>query len=171
MSKNKIHAALKSLNLILMEKEIKGEILIFGGAAMILAFDARPATKDVDAIFKPKTAMIDAIKRIAEELHLPEDWLNDAVKGFTSSRGDTRLLFGLPNLAIYVPTTEYLLAMKALSARVDSADKDDFIFLVEKLGLKSVASVFCIVEKYYPKNRIKPATQFFIEEIMDNVNR
>lgn len=28
--------------------------------------------------------------------------------------------------------------------------------------------VFGIIEKYYPRNRIRPVTQFFIEELFEN---
>jgi len=42
------------------------------------------------------------------------------------------------------------------------------IFLIQRLNIQSSDEVFSIIEKYYRKNRIKPATQFFIEEIFEN---
>lgn len=136
---------------------------------MCLAFDARPATKDVDAIFKPASEIRQAAFQVAKSLDLPDDWLNDAVKGFLVPHDQT-LLLEMPSLRVYIPSSEYLLAMKALSARLDTTDKPDIIFLIKKLGLNSPEDVMNIVEKYYPRNNIKPATQFFIEEIFDDIN-
>jgi len=57
--------------------------------------------------------------------------------------------------------------MKTLAARVDATDGQDVQFLIELLGLKSAQEVFAILEKYYPRQRLKPATQFFIEELLE----
>lgn len=56
--------------------------------------------------------------------------------------------------------------MKALAARVEATDKDDVIFLIKTLNIKSAEEVLSIVEKYYSAKLIKPATRFFIEEIL-----
>ena len=61
-----------------------GEIGIVGGAAMVLAYDARVATKDVDAIFKPTESIRKIVRDIGRENGLSSDWLNDALKGFLS---------------------------------------------------------------------------------------
>lgn len=37
----------------LARRGVVGELHVFGGAAMVLAFDARAATRDVDALFEP----------------------------------------------------------------------------------------------------------------------
>ena len=57
--------------------------------------------------------------------------------------------------------------MKAFAARLDGMDRKDINFLIKELGITSSKEVFNIVEKYYPHNRNKPATQFFIEEIFN----
>jgi hypothetical protein len=60
LSKEQILAALARLNDLLHEKGVMGEICIFGGAAMVLAFDARESTRDVDGIFVPKTEVMES---------------------------------------------------------------------------------------------------------------
>ena len=45
LSKDNILKYLEILNNKLKERNIKGEILIFGGSAMVLLFNSRPSTK------------------------------------------------------------------------------------------------------------------------------
>ena len=48
-----------------------------------------------------------------------------------------------------------------------SYDREDVRTLINVLGLTTPEEVFSIIEKYYPKNQIKPSTQYFIEEIFE----
>ena len=144
--------------------DVKGEICLSGGAVMCLVFDALPATKDVDAVFRPAQEIRRAAESVAEARGLRKNWLNDAVKGFVVPH-QQRVLFDFPNLKVYVPEPDYMLAMKTLAARVDETDRGDVELLINLLGLKTPDEVFAILEKYYPRQQVKPATQFFIEEI------
>lgn len=65
VTKDEINQYLKELNDELHSMEIKGEVCLYGGAVMSLAYDARPDTKDVDAIFKPAEKVREAAARIA----------------------------------------------------------------------------------------------------------
>lgn len=165
MTAEQITQYLTELNDDLRLMEVKGEVSLFGGAVMCLVYDARPATKDVDAIFKPTAEIRKAIVRIAERHSLNENWLNDAVKGYWVDHKE-HVLFDLPNLTVFVPEPDYLLAMKSIAARGDTSyDREDVVTLIKVLGLTKPEEVFSIIEKYYPKNQIKPSTQYFIEEI------
>jgi hypothetical protein len=155
---------LVELNEELRAMDVKGEICLYGGAVMCLVFDARPATKDVDAVFRPAQQVRQAAQRVAQAHNLRGDWLNGAVKDFVVPHPQ-RVLFDFPHLKVYVPEPDYLLAMKVLAARVDETDRSDAELLIKSLGLKTPDEVFAIVEKYYPRQQIKPATQFFIEEM------
>lgn len=164
LEKKHIESYLRALNDELCSMNLKGEVCLYGGAVMCLVYDARPSTKDVDAVFKPTQAIRDAVRRVALANDLNEDWLNDAVKGFVVQH-PRRILMDLHCLKVYVPEPDYLLAMKALSARVDATDRTDVVVLIKRLGIKSAEEVFVILEKYYPQNLVKPATRFFIEEL------
>ena len=164
MTKEEIKQHLGELNEELRSMDVKGEICLYGGAVMALAYDARPDTKDVDAIFEPPQKIRDAAARVARAHDLKPDWLNDAVKGFLVPH-KRRMLLDLSNLRVFVPEPDYLLAMKAISARHDTMDAADLRLLVDLLQIKSVEDVLRIVEEYYPREQIKPATQFFIEEL------
>jgi len=80
MDKSQIQICLVRLNDELQLLGVKGEICLYGGAVMCLVYDARPSTKDIDAVFKPAQQMREAIKRVADAFELREDWLNDAVR-------------------------------------------------------------------------------------------
>jgi hypothetical protein len=166
MTAEEITKYLGELNDELCSADIKGEITVYGGAVMCLVYDARPATKDVDAIFKPASEIRVLVQRIADRNGLPPDWLNDGLKGYVVSL-PRRILFDLSNLKVFVPEPDYMLAMKAMSARADTYDQKDVRILIGVLGLKAPADVFAILEKYYPQQQIKPATQYFIEELFE----
>ena len=166
MTTQEIEQYLSELNDELDALGVKGEICLYGGAVMCLVYQARPNTKDVDAVFQPASQMRLAAERIAQAHGLREDWLNDAVKGFVVEHPQ-RILFDFPALKVYVPEPDYLLAMKTLAARVDTSDKADIVFLIELLKLPTADAVLEVLEKYYPRMRIKPATQFFVEELFE----
>lgn len=168
MTSEEIEKYLSEINDELAAKNVIGEICIYGGAAMCLAFKARPATKDVDAIFEPVKIVRGAIYKIAEKYNLNQDWLNLAVKIFVVEH-EKEILFDFPNLKVFIPTADYLLAMKVLAMRAESFDAADVEFLIQRLGLKTIEDVLKIVADYYPKKEIKPETAFQLEEIFENL--
>lgn len=168
LSKEQILKYLGILSDEIGKENLKGEILVFGGAAMVLAFNARPSTKDVDAIFQPKKRIYELSKKIAREYDLPEGWLNDSVKGFIANDS-----FGhkYDHLSVYMPEPEYLLAMKSISMRigVESSDISDIKFLINYLRLRQLEDILDIVKKYYPKNQIPQKTYYALEEIFQSI--
>lgn len=160
-----IEQALVDLNAELKAQSTKGEVCLYGGAVMCLVYQARPATRDVDAIFEPTQKIREAARRVAERRGLEAAWLNDAVKGFVVDH-PRKVLYDLSNLKVYVPDPEYLLAMKCLAARVDATDREDVRFLLKRLGIREPERVFAIISAYYPHEQVKPATRFFVEELL-----
>lgn len=165
MTADEIEKYLNELNDELCRADVKGEVCLYGGAVMCLAFKARPATKDVDAIFEPVREIRRASMKIAEKHHLDIDWLNLAVKMFVVEH-EKQILFNLPCLKVFVPEKDYLLAMKVLAARSDSRDLEDIEFLLGALKLDDVEQVTEIVRNYYPQKIVKPETIFLLEELL-----
>lgn len=168
MTSEEIEKYLSEINDELVAKDVIGEICIYGGAAMCLAFKARPATKDVDAIFEPVRVIRGAINKIAEKYNLNEGWLNFAVKIFVVEH-EKKILLDLSNLKVFVPTADYLLSMKVLAMRAESFDADDVVFLIKHLNLKSLDEVLKMVSNFYPNKVIKNETIFQLEEIFENL--
>ncbi len=144
---------------------------------MVLVFDARDSTRDVDAVFRPKTEIMNAARAVAAELQLPIDWLNDGVKGFLSHNEDVTEAFipgleGLSHLRILSPVPEYLLAMKCIAARSDdsSEDRADTAFLIRSLGLTSEDDVFSIVGRYYPLERLHVRSRYFVRDVFEEIS-
>src|SRR5580658_5789166 len=88
LTREQILSALQAVSDALDKLGLMGEICLFGGTAMILAFTARLTTKGVDALFQPAKIIRELAKEIAEAHWLPVGWLNDAVKGFVSERNE-----------------------------------------------------------------------------------
>lgn len=97
-----------------------------------------------------------------------DGWLNFAVKIFVVEH-KKNVLLDLSNLKVYVPTADYLLAMKVLALRAESFDANDVEFLIKHLNLKKIEDVLRIVENYYPKKEIKIETKFQLEEIFETL--
>ncbi len=174
LSAERILDALEKLSAELGRQGVMGEACLFGGTVMVLAFTARLTTKDVDALFQPAAAVREAARRIADEAHLPADWLNDGVKGFVSARHETTLrnLPQFPNLRLTMPVPEYLLAMKCMAARLggitgEQSDVADIVFLIRRLQLCSAPEVLDLVALYYPAHRIPVKTQYLVEGLFE----
>ncbi len=166
MTAEEITKYLTELNDELRAKDVKGEISLFGGAVMVLAFKARPATRDVDAIFEPIKEIRDASHRIAERHGLRLDWLNLAVKLFVVEH-PRQALFEFSNLIVTIPDANYLLAMKMLALRANTEDESDAIFLIKHLGLTSADDIVSRIKGFYPGKEIKPATLLWLDEYFE----
>ena len=84
MNKQDIEKYLRMLGQELLQRQVTGEILLAGGAVMLLRVQNREVTKDIDAYFPPEQAEVirDAAKPVAEREGLVDSWINDAVEGF-----------------------------------------------------------------------------------------
>lgn len=111
-------------------------LAISGGAALVLLYGARDSTKDVDAVFLspgPTEKVREAAAGVASALQLPQDWLNDAAKGYVHGLALGATVFESPNLIVRTLAVQQLLAMK-VSAWRDDVDIDDARLLLTKLA-------------------------------------
>jgi hypothetical protein len=168
LNKNEIIKYLEILGARLAAENLHGEIILTGGAAMCLVHSARDMTKDVDALYEPKSDINRLVEAIAEEYHLPKDWLNDGVKGFVSENITIQEFKHFENLKISTVTSDYLLAMKLMSSRVEGQDYNDIKFLFRKLEIKEFDEAKQIIEKFFPLSRILPKTQYVIEQCLED---
>ncbi len=144
------------------------EIAVYGGSALMMLYDWRAATKDVDGVFEQDRLIVRRlIVTVAEQHGWPLDWLNDSVKGFLSARDQEdgmKLLSGEfpsadePGLRIFVPRPEYLFAMKCRAMRLgavdENADVDDIRRLATELGLQNAGDAITLVGSFYPRAQL-----------------
>lgn len=167
MDREEIVDALTALANELEGRGVSAEMYVVGGAAIALAFDERRATRDIDAVFEPKTIVYDAAAAVADRLGLPGGWLNDAVKGFLAGNDPAAApVLDLPGLRCLVASPETLLALKVLAHRVGE-DEDDLRLLAAELGLTGAEDVLAVAERTYG-DRLDPAARFFVEQIFDS---
>jgi hypothetical protein len=118
----------------------RDEIVVAGGAAIVVLYGTREATRDVDAVAVGSTdpaALWQAAQRVAAALELPENWLNDGAKGYLNGVLPGRVLLDRPALLIRALAPQQLLAMK-LSAWRDDVDVGDArVLLVPGRELKA----------------------------------
>lgn len=110
-------------------------LVVVGGAAMVLRYNARLSTQDVDAFFvtppeRSETRMW--AERVAREIGLPIDWLNDGAKGFMQGVTYGPLLLEAPGIKVFQVGSEQLLAMK-LSAWRGELDEADAVVVLGEL--------------------------------------
>jgi hypothetical protein len=168
LTRQRIRELFESLNDRLAGDGVVGEVYLVGGAVMCLAFAARPSTADVDAVFAPPDVIRRHARAVGADAGISEDWLNDAVKGYLSERGEFAPWLELDHLKVYVPVPEYLLAMKCLAFRLgpEFHDEEDVRYLLRHLNIERPEDALAIVERYYPADRIPAKTRFALAELL-----
>jgi len=168
LTKTDIRRCLDLLNEELSAVEVRGEVYLVGGAVMCLALNARPATRDVDAFFRPSKAVREAAARVALKAGVPDGWLNDAVKAYLSPHGDFESYLELSHLSVFVAHPNYLLAMKCAALRLGEEfhDLDDVRYLLRYLNITTAARAFEIVGTYFDESQLHPKTRLALEELL-----
>jgi hypothetical protein len=150
----------------LARRRVVGELHVFDGAAMVLTFDERAATRDVDALFQPDGAVLEAAREVAHELGLPTSWLNNQASSYVSGRaGRGTPVYDHPNLRVLTTPAEHLLAMKARAARA-ARDADDLRLLLRTLEVRTLEAAVRIVERFFPTEPLSERSRQLIEDLL-----
>jgi hypothetical protein len=166
LSRESLRQAFMLLAVKLAEKNVVGEIHVFGGAAMVLAFDSRAATRDVDAVFEPDRHVLDAAHEVSKELGLPQSWLNNQASAYVSGRaGRGTPVFDHPYLRVMTTPPEHLLAMKVRAARA-TRDAEDVTVLIRHLGLNTLSDVEEVVARFFPDEPLPLRSRMLVEDIL-----
>jgi hypothetical protein len=118
------------------------QMIVIGGAAIALGFNARRTTHDVDALIAPADLdrVMEAAAVVARRRGLPGDWLNERAKqaGFLcASLQLGEALLQLPGLIVIAPTVEQLAALKlpAIRGQTDLDDARLLLSILRERGL------------------------------------
>ncbi|MDP9119817.1 MAG: DUF6036 family nucleotidyltransferase [Acidobacteriota bacterium] len=130
------------------------DLVVAGGAALVLLFNAREATRDVDAFPLGSTdpaTLRNAAQRVASALSLPDDWLNDAAKGYLHGLLPGQVLLDRTALLVRALAPQQLLAMKLCAWRDDVDIADARLLLHEILGTRT--EVWNLIEPFLVPGR------------------
>lgn len=159
----------------LKENKLKLTLNIYGGTVMMACFDVRPATKDIDALFKTSSLIDTILVEIAEVYGLDEDWINQDIREPLSHLKEEQLkeVYQFENLKVFAPTAEQMLAMKVLSARPEPyQDFADAEYLIEYLAIETLKEVLDLFDKYvgrrYLGNRQKVILNYVGKDLDKN---
>ena len=157
--------ALTAVGAKLGAKGIVGDVYLVGGAAMVLAYQARVMTREIDAVFAPSDAIYRAAKEVQEDLGLPIGWLNDAAKAYVPGLDRKAIpVMTVPGLRVSAASPEFMLGMKLLAARSEQ-EREDIAYLANLLNLATSTEILELVERPYPPNLIPARTEFLVREM------
>ena len=139
----------------------RAEIVVVGGAAIVMLFGARESTKGVDAYFVTPEASVlrEAAEAVANRLELPDDWLNDGAKGYLVGVTTGEVLYQSESLTVRAASTGQLLAMK-LAAWRDAIDRDDAKLLLSRME-GSADEIWSVIKPFVPSYQLDKASYAF----------
>lgn len=149
----------------LRDRKVLGEIAVYGGSAIMLQFEWRASTIDVDARITDASThgkVQSAVWYAADRLGLGRSWLNEAVTQYLSREETPRDLipmgyypdYGNPGLRVVVATPRYLLAMKLMAVDRREQDLEDAANLAMEIGLETYDEMLALIGAFYPNTAI-----------------
>lgn len=145
---------------------LRADVYVFGGGAIVLGFDERGSTQDIDSAIRSTDDVRRTVVEVAEELGLPRWWLNERATPYLPPVDDPRPVPVLESshLRVVRASDEHLLAQKVQAAR----DKDlrDVEILVRHMGLRTEREVAEIVEQVYPGKGLTDRQQKFLGQCL-----
>jgi hypothetical protein len=162
MQANDIELYLTDLGQELQQQGIQTPIrvLVVGGALLLLAGINRPATSDIDIVFKDTddpartpwhTPFTTAVRQVANRQGLVPNWINevigDAIRDLTLPPDTLHQQYGV--LEVYFPSLEYMLALKLFSGRIK--DRLDITQLLARLNVTTRQQAQDILDRYIPQ--------------------
>jgi hypothetical protein len=132
-----VEEAFRLMGQYLLDRKALGEIVIYGGSAILLQFDWRKHSEDVDArIISARShgLVVEAMHYAARQLGLSSSWLSESVAMYARSgemESDRIFIGTYPSperygLRVMAAKPPYILAMKLRALERVTADDRDF---------------------------------------------
>lgn len=156
------------------------EIILIGGAAVLINYGFREMTYDMDAIIQASSSMKDAINHVGEHMGLPSGWLNT---DFMKTPSYTPKLIQYSKyyktfsnvLKIRTVSEEYLVVMKLMAGRQYKNDLSDVVGIIleqrnagKEISLDSIKRA--AGELYEGYENLPESSRNFIEAVYQNQN-
>lgn len=145
----------KELKKKIKNRALSYELIIVGGASILLNYSFRETTVDIDCLDVQDALMNEIISNVGEKYQLPNGWINtDFIK--TNSYTPKLIQYSsyyksYANGSLVVRTIkdEYLIAMKMMAARKYKHDYSDIFGIIKENPSLSFGKVMKAVENLY----------------------
>lgn len=165
MTGEQMREHLTEVGALLAARGLTGEIVLAGGAVMVMALGARGGSRDIDAVFtKEAEAIGQAAREVARARGLPVFWLNDNVRVFVAPDAPSVDFFEVPGLRVRMVRLDYLFYMKAWAG--DPIDQRDLRVIATALGLKDEHQAHEVVRGYSP-GELPRDVQILLESLFE----
>ncbi len=159
-------------------RAMPAELILIGGAAVLINYGFRDMTTDIDALIHAASGMKDAINRVGDRFSLPNNWLNadfTNTNSYSPKLSEFYVYYKTWSNVLTVRTiaAEYLIAMKLRSGRQYKSDLSDVIGILfdhEKRGTPiTLEQIRKAVDDLYGSwNALPEESQAFIENVMNS---
>ncbi len=133
-------------------KGTPAEIILVGGASVIINYGFRESSYDIDAIYTLSSVMKEAANAVGDANGLPNGWLNDDFKKTPSYTNKIiefsqyyKTFSGV--LTIRTVRSEYLVAMKLISGRQYKKDLSDIAGIVYEEQVAGYPLTYEMIDK------------------------
>ncbi len=165
MTSEQMRQYLTEVGARLAARGLTGEIVLAGGAVMVMALHTRGGSSDIDAVFSKETEAIrEAAREVANAHGLPAIWLNDHVRAFVAPDAPTVDFFEVRGLRVRMVRLDYLFYMKAWAG--DPIDQRDLRAIAKALGLRNEHQAYDIVRRYSP-GELPRDVQILLESLFE----
>lgn len=135
-------------------KAMPADVILIGGASILINYGFRGATTDVDALIYANSAMKDAINHVGDQYELPNGWLNaDFMKtsSYSPHLWEHAIHYRTYSnvLTIRTISAEYLIAMKLESGRRYKKDMSDILGILQEHAAKNSPITLEQIKKAY----------------------
>jgi hypothetical protein len=142
LDRSRMEEAFRIMGQYLLDREVLGEIAVYGGSAILFQFDWRKTSQDVDARVTSDGnhgLVMEAAAEAARRLGLLRSWLNESVTMYArrgEGEGDRVLIGSYPSpercgLRVTAAKPAYILAMKLGALERATSDDRDFRDAIE----------------------------------------
>lgn len=159
-------------------KSVPAELILIGGASVLLNYDFRDMTTDVDALIEADSAMKEAIRKAGDKYGLRNDWVNSEFQ-FTDSYSPKIIQFSVYYrtfsnvLTIRTISAEYLIAMKLRSGRRYKHDLSDVLGVLKEqkdkdkpITMEQIRKAVC--DLYGSWDSLPEGSRTFVEDAMND---
>ena len=159
-------------------KNMPADIILIGGASVVINYGFREMTYDMDAVINAASSMKEAINHVGDKIDLPNGWLNTDFMKTTSYTPKiiqySKFYRTFSNIVTFRTVTgEYLIAMKLMAGRQYKYDLSDVIGILWEHEINgspiSIEKIKEAVENLYDSyDKLPEHSKVFIERAILN---